>query len=291
VDIEYRGKIVVAKNKIYISSTSFQDFVKCARERYYRDFKGLEFLGVPSAALKFGSAFHTAMEAYWKGYDQESAFTNEWAKWREVLVPESYSDQEGDWWDLSAKGSILVNKAADMLQNVLHVGKPFIDRKGRPAVEVSDHIEIVPGVVITRTYDAIVPVDGIPMVIDFKTSSRAYTVGKDEEMSEQLTAYLLPHSLEGVPQPQSAGFLVATKTKTPEVYWYPTKRDEERLKMYEQDVKAVARMIRAGIFPRSRDKIHCGYCEYYDICYATEGWKTKYKRPAPIKRRRKKKSP
>lgn len=289
--VEYRGQIVVAKNEVYISSTSFQRFMKCPRIVYYKDIKGLEFLGPPAAALKFGSAYHYAMEAFWRGLDPTLAFNSEWDKWREVLPPESYNSQEVDWLTLRVRGHDAVIKTASLLSNVLHVGKPFVTRSGRIAVEVNDNVQIAPGIYVTRTYDAIVPVDGNPTVIDFKTSGRAYSEGKDELMSEQLTAYLLPHHLDGVPQPEEAGFVVATKTQAPDVYWYPTKRDSVRLNMYKQDVKAAAAMIRAGLFPRNRSKFHCGYCEYYDICYNTENWQLRYKRPTKgksIKRRKKK---
>jgi len=222
----------------------------------------------PVAAFKFGDAIHYGVQKYlMKEHGSVvQGFEEKWDPLAEELVEESFSSREKDWGYLASRGVILSAKFEYQLES-LKVGTPFLTLDGKYAIELQDKVAIAKGVVLTRSVDYMGPVSGTPFVIDFKTAAQAYSEGKDEVMSEQLTAYLFPHEFKGIPQMESAAFLVGTKTMNPEVYWLPTKRSERRRSDYVADLKSVAAMIRNNIFYRNRNKFRCPYCPYYLICY------------------------
>ena len=295
-DWALRGSIVDDDGTLYISSTSFQDYVTCPRRCYYRRILRV----VPKewtepAAMAFGRAFHTAMEKFMtKG--KAPKFDVLWEA--ETQLPDgvnkvlTFTTAEVDSPTLLARGKLMVKETIRVLKT-LKVEKPYtMDAEGgKPTVEIQDRVLIAKGLILVRTIDLFAPVDGVPTIIDFKTSARAYTPGRQDSVSEQLTSYLVPHKILGVPQAEQAAFVVATKTKVPKAAWYPTTRSNKRLNMLIDDMKIVAEMIREGKFYRNRSDWNCGgegnpNCDYWPLCYDSghPNPKSLYKKLQPYRR-------
>ena len=279
---KFRGRVVTEKKVMYISSTSLQSAVRCPMQGYISKKLRLQRKGLFPAALAFGTAVHQAMEDYLTKGDHN--FRQLWTQgYGDVEL--YFNKQEQSFAHLLETCEQIVEKMIEVL-DMIGAGKPYLIQPNNiPTVECQDFVKISDDVVLVRTFDAILPVRDTPTVIDFKTAGRMYSEGMQDMTSEQLTAYMFPHNLKGVPQAEQAAFIVGTKTKSPNAAYFPTTRNRFRLKAFRNDITAIARMFREGNPFHNRGPFTCGstrspMCEYYDICYKTEpgskGWRGLY---------------
>lgn len=266
----FRGKVKISGDKVYISSTSFQSFCKCPMRGYYDKFTPDETLpilkdSIPVAALKFGSVVHEVLEGYMS--NKEVSFERLWAKYKNMEM--KYSYKENNWQNLNEVGPVLIKRIKAICSSNKIKSYKYKDKF---AVEVQDIYDCGDNIYLTRTFDVIGEVQGKPSVIDFKTAAKKYSEGVEEEISEQLTAYSLPHSLEGIPQVEQVVFLVGTKAKSPSGQLIEVRRSKERTQQFLDDLHKIAIMVREGNYFRDRSVLNCGtannqYCQYYSLCY------------------------
>ena len=277
-DEAFRGAVVKKGGVLFVSSTTFQEFMTCPMRGYYSKIKKLKSLGPTPAALLFGTAVHGAMEKYMRTR-QRPNFLDYWRDF--VSVDMGYTEQEVDFPTLSMKGQAELDCMIDAAEEA-GVGAAYpIEDSDEMAIEKHDKYALSPNLVLTRTFDAIAPVQGVPTVIDWKTSGRVYTVGLQDCVSEQLTSYLFPHSLKGVPQPEQAMFVVGTKTKSPVGMALVARREPARFMDFRRDAYAVYQMIIRKQYFHVRSWSTCGnvdhpMCQFYALCYKTPGWEGMY---------------
>jgi len=269
-----RANILMRNGVVYISASSFNEMVTCPMRSYYSKVKRYYVPGEKIAALEFGITIHRIMEVY-AHTGEVMDFQDLWRPYSDITM--SYSKSEQNWDNLNNLGQRIVWEMVGTLDMMGYNGPYTYKKNGKveQTIEVQAPYKVNDKLVLMRTIDLIGDCGGIPTVIDFKTSSRMYSVGLQDDISPQLSAYSLPHNLKGVPQPEQAMFLVGTKTKTPKAAAFPTVRSKARLKMFLDDLENVARMIRLGICYGNRDTIACGSstnprCDYRPLCYTGE---------------------
>lgn len=264
-----RSNVVRAHGKVYVSSTALDTYIRCPMLFYYSRIKKLSLVDAgTAAALVFGTAVHNAMKDVVL-LRKLPDFQTYWNKhYGDPLV---YSAQEADHGTLLIKGQAIINSMAAQL-NELGVTGPYYTGEN-PTLEIQAPVALNSEVVLSRTFDALVETSNGPVLIDYKTARAMYSEGLQEEISEQMTAYSIPHNLPGVPQAEAILFLVGTKVKDPVARVFPIVRSKDRQKAFIQDTLTLVNLIENRIYYHRRMEMTCGgrysdwACEYRPLCY------------------------
>jgi hypothetical protein len=250
----------------HLSYSSINTWQLCPRSWAYRYVERIQ--AKRSAALVFGSAFHTTLESYIRarcdGLTEEAV-----SIWSRVWQAEMKTAVDIDWdtdtpEQLSNDGvRMFGHKDTQMLlhnlQPLIEAGEPVIERK----VELR-----VPGVPLPIIgYIDMVQSDHVPC--DFKTAARAWTLDKlDGEL--QPLFYLAALSQGNYKPCTSYRFrhYVFVKTKTPQVQTLESLHSAAELLWLLDLIRSVWVAIQAGAFPCNTSSWKCSakWCEYWSLC-------------------------
>ncbi len=156
----------------------------------------------------------------------------------------------------------MVNKAADMLDELLARWSDF-----RNVVGVAVPFKIkVPGLSknLIGEYDLVITEANKPVIVDWKTSACRWNIDKVER-DLQATCFCYAYNQEHQVNPDFR-FDVITKTKTPQLGQFYTKRYADAFARFEAIAIAVERAVNAGIFLPAETSYFCGDCPYASKC-------------------------
>ncbi len=240
-----RGSIF---SKPHLSHSQIEKYLLCPEQYRLYYVEGLR-PRVVSAGLIFGKLIHEALARYFRTREDPATwFHGEWDDLKDF--PMAYGARES-WEKLGLAGQGLletfVEEDAPKLQKVRKVECPF-------SLSITDLDIPLVGVI-----DLVADLDGIPTVVDFKTTGSGYD-GHEAVMSDQLTAYHLAE-----PSVAQGALCVLVKTKEPRIEWHVTSRTGPQLIEYLDKVGIVAREIAAGRFYKRPGK-WCAWCDFLPVC-------------------------
>ena len=149
------------------SYTQISHYLRCPRSYRYRYLDGWRERE-SRAAMAFGRCFENALAAYFREEDSGAALFQEWAAYRDT----AFEYKKGETWDrLLHQGIHLLERFAQ--DNRVHIRDPRRDLQIRQLRALPGGSEFV------AYLDAIGEVDGVPRLIDWKTTASRYTEAPD----------------------------------------------------------------------------------------------------------------
>lgn len=268
-----------------ISVSALRSYLTCQRQYELSNIQKLE-RKQQSVYFAFGSAMHNGAEPIWAGGDPD--FGKAWRPYKDQDIDYKTA---GDWASFHSKGM----QMAAVLWSTM---KGKVTVKDPKQIELSDNFELESGVTVSRRLDIVGEikrmfafVDGKPktisgpVILDLKTASRKYNP-KDALTSLQLMGYMPPvQSIKLKRQPETAAFLVITKSIKPEVQIVATTITQKKINAFIDLAGTVSSQVNAtlkakGKFPMNPGA-NCNMCDFYDLCYARPGGKKKYQERLP----------
>jgi hypothetical protein len=235
------------------SYTQISQFLTCPRRYRYRYLDGWVEKDV-RAAMLFGRAFERALAALFRGQDPAAVLFEQWAPSQQLNLVYSGHDS----WDS------MLQQGVQLLERFVQDGRVSI-----PCV-VSQQIQF------TRTLpsgdgfiafiDAIGELDGVPCVLEWKTSSARYP---DETsgiaaLDPQLVCYSWMTGLDEVAQ------VVFVRKRRVEVQYLRATITDEQRSDFESLVEDAVRRIESGLFlPQSGIRFPqnpCTSCPFVGLC-------------------------
>jgi hypothetical protein len=240
------------------SYTQISRYLRCPRSYRYRYLDGW-CEKETRAAMAFGRCFESALGAYFRREDCAATLFKEWAAYRDA--PFEY--KKGDTWDR------LLHQGIHMLQRFAQDDRIRIHD---PAKNLQIKIlRSLPGSAEFVAYlDAIGEIDGIPCLIDWKTTGSRYTEGPDGLLS--LDPQLICYSwISGISE---VALVVFVRKHSPEIQYLRTTISEEQRREFGWLVETTINQIEAGHF-NSRSGIRfpqngCVSCSHLGLCLNNE---------------------
>lgn len=245
----------------HLSYSSISSYLNCGRNWKYKYIDKVPT--TKSGEQFFGSVFHSVVEQY---VVNRLPLANLWdTKWKAQLE----IDASIAWGDNSPEN--LFNEGIRILSNkevlnTLHLIKPLVEADG-PVIEKKIELR-VPGVPVPIVgYIDMIAQDGIP--VDFKTSSRSWDL-KKAQAEMQPTFYLAALNqlgYKGNPQNQFRHYIF-TKTKTPQVQIWETRRSLQDMFWLFQLIREVWQGIQKEVFTPNPTTYLCDpkWCAYWKDC-------------------------
>lgn len=236
------------------SYSQWSDAVKC--QQYYKlcyiD-KIVPAGQIDGGDMAFGTALHSALHAELQGDDGADVFTILWDLQKDV--PLSYSRFK--WSELKVLGLEFVRKYKK------GHGKKMLLIQGEKRL-YADY----KGVKLEGTADFVGTYDGVPTLIDFKTS--AYTYHKDRaSVSLQLHLYAYLAIQNNLPKPKTLQYLVFSKA-TSSIQLQTWAFDKSLMySMLDNMVEYANMVMTANTYPRNPNQCVVGTqrCKYFDTCW------------------------
>jgi CRISPR/Cas system-associated exonuclease Cas4 (RecB family) len=258
----------IVQDTLHVSSSQLKAYLRCPRAFELKYVKGEppDFVPRPLAS---GSAFHAALATFYKarrtGAPVEldvlmGTFRTAWAEHASGDVPLEATEGDVDDVDLAARMlTAFLAEVGEQTVTVLGVEEPFTVQLHDP--ETGEVLEEV----LTGFIDLVVKEDGLPVVVEHKTSARRYTQAQlTEDM--QLTAYQAAMEARGHLD-VGLRFQVITKAASPSVQVEDVRRDERDVDLFMRTVVGVLRAMDAGAFYPLRGW-QCRSCPYQRACGA-----------------------
>src|ERR1700726_2569272 len=144
------------------SHTQISQYLRCPRSYRYRYLDGWQEKET-RAAMAFGRSFEKALGAYFLREDPTAALFKEWGAYRDTL----FEYKKGDTWDrVFHQGVHLLQKFAQ--DDRVQIAQPNKDLQVKLIRSLPGDNEFVAYI------DALGELDGIPCVIDWKTTTSRY---------------------------------------------------------------------------------------------------------------------
>lgn len=236
-----------------LSATAVEMYEKCPlRFKLTRDWN---IPGPPSAALEYGTIIHSVLKDF---YD---ALRDRRARTPEQVLDLFHREIQATYFDDPHQRDLYRRQGEEQLTLFLaaRAQEPQPDVVG---TELSFELKIG-GVRVVGRMDRIDRVDGGLAVIDYKTGSARKQKDADESLQLSLYAMAAKERFGGYP----ARLLVYNLEDAGVI---STERSEARLETARERVVAVAAGISAGHFDPNPDLFTCRWCEYRNLCPATE---------------------
>jgi hypothetical protein len=236
------------------SYSQINQYLSCPRAYRHRYLEGWKEKDT-RANLVFGRAFEQALSAYFRRGDSGQRLHDEWAKFRSTEL--DYG--RGDTWDsMLTQGVMLLERFCQ--ENRVQIVNPESHVQVRISRRLSPQAEFVAYI------DAIGELDGIPSIIEWKTTSARYA---EEPMGllaldPQLLCYSWMTSLAEV------AMVVFVRKRSPEIQYFRTAISEEQRQQYGQLVEDTIQQIEAARFlPHSGIRFPnngCVTCSFIGLC-------------------------
>ena len=246
------------------SYSAFQTYLTCPMRYYFRYIERAE-VERTSVSLPFGRAFHAVLsERARKGtdYTVEDArgdFAVFFRGETEVSENLTYKSDE-DYWFWEQRG-------CDMLDVAF---SEWSDDYAVKSVAEAFSVD-VPGLSkpLIGEFDLVVTDGGDEAIVDWKTASMKWPVGKVER-DLQATAFCYAYNRIHGRTPLFR-FDVFTKAKTPARHQFYTVRSEDELARFVSLANRIEAAISTGVFVPLESCMNCSECPYYDRCKRESG--------------------
>lgn len=236
------------------SYTQISQYLRCPKSYRYRYFDGWREKETRSA-MAFGRCFEIALTAYFCGEDCGAALFKEWEAYRDT----DFAYKKGETWDR------LLHQGVHLLETFARDNRVRInDPHGNLQVK---KLRILGGGSEFVAYlDAIGEVDGVPCLIDWKTTTSRYPEAPEGLFS--LDPQLICYSwISGIPE---AALVVFVRKHAPEIQYLRATISEEQRQEFGRLVETTVNQIEAGYFS-SHSGIRfpqngCVNCPYLGLC-------------------------
>ncbi len=246
-----------------LSYSTCADIAKCGTYTEYSRFQGYADK-VESAAFKFGIACEEAIyDHYINGLDLEEGFRAKWSNWQEVQL--KYSKNDVNWANLDSTGRKLMKQFEKVKD-----GLPIYNAEFAQKVQKLDWYN---GTTLIYIADCIShnPFEGGDLLIDIKTSGRAYLDNHEGSISEGYPALDLQLRTGAlVTGIRDVGFLVLKKGKYPEIKFDIGHVTDSLLAKADDWLRVQYRKLMAGELTMNSgvrwpdDK--CSFCSFLPLC-------------------------
>lgn len=151
------------------SYSMIQDAYKCSKLYKFKHIDHIQPEMPGSSALEFGSAMHASIHSYFEGMDPTPVFNLYWdtIKDKDITYYHSKSGYQ-DWDYLKNAGEVMLSKFQRFYGNKFKVVHPIEER-----LKAKIH-----GFNFEGTPDFVGEFQGVPSIVDFKTSAENYTSDK-----------------------------------------------------------------------------------------------------------------
>ena len=235
------------------SYTQISQYLTCPRRYRYRYLDGWQEKDV-RAAMLFGRAFEQAVAALFRREDPGAKLFEQWAACKNM--PLAYSAH--DSWDSMLQQGLL------LLQRFVQDGRVQVSQGTQQQIQFSRALSS--GASFVAFVDAIGELDGIPCVLEWKTSSARYP---DEPsgiaaLDPQLICYSWMTGIDEVAQ------VVFVRKRTAEVQYLRATISDEQRREFETLVEDTVRGVESGLFlPHSGIRFPqnpCTTCPFVGLC-------------------------
>jgi hypothetical protein len=240
------------------SYTKIAHHLGCPRRYRYRYIDGWKERDTRSGLL-FGRAFEIALASMYRGEDATQVLLREWSPVKQIAV--EYT--RGDSWDRMLQQGIKMLQLFAQYDRV-RIQNPLEDLQIKLTRQLSGNREFVAYI------DAIGELDGIPCVIDWKTTAARYPEEPNGllALDPQLVCYSWITGLSNV------AFVVFVRKRLPEVQYLKAEiTDQQRAEFGQLVQDTIARIeegkfhCRSGIrFPQNG----CVSCSYLGLCLGND---------------------
>jgi len=215
------------------SYTQIAQYVACPRRYRYRYLDGWQEKDT-RAAMVFGRAFENAVAALYRGQDPTAALYDEWAPHQNQ--PLHYGPRE-DWGRMFEQGVRMLERFAQ--QERVHILDPAKDLQVRISHRLGPEHEFL------AYLDAIGELDGVPTIIDWKTTGSRYAEEPNGVVA--LDPQLICYSwLTGIEQ---VALVVFVRKHSPEIQYLQATISQSQRDDYQHLVETAVAQIEAAQFP------------------------------------------
>ena len=241
------------------SYSQIRQYLRCPRSYRYRYLDGWQEKET-RAAMVFGRCFENALGAYFHQEDCGAALFKEWVAHRDTTL----EYKKGETWDrLLHQGIHLLERFAQ--DDRVRIHDPHRNLQVRKLGTLPGGSEFV------AYLDAIGKVDGVPCLIDWKTTTSRYSETPDGLLS--LDPQLICYSwMSGIPE---AALVVFVRKHAPEIQYLRATISEEQRQEFGRLVGTTVNQIEAGHF-NSHSGIRfpqngCVSCPHLGLCLHNDG--------------------
>jgi hypothetical protein len=236
------------------SYTQIASYLRCPRSYRLRYLDGWQEKDT-RAAMVFGRCFEQALSALFCKEDPEARLFREWGTYKEA----SFNYKNGDSWDR------LLHQGVHLLQKFVRDDRIRI-RWPLQNLQVKVVRSLPSGHQFISYLDAIGTLDGVPCILDWKTTTSRYPVGPLDILSldPQLTSYSWA---SGIPEVAIVAFI---RKRQPEIQYLKASISDEQRQEFGRLVETTVGQIEAGQFP-SHSGIRfpqngCLSCAHLGLC-------------------------
>jgi hypothetical protein len=240
------------------SYTQISQYLRCPRSYRYRYLDGWREKETRSA-MAFGRCFESALGAYFREEDCGAALFKEWGAYRDA----AFEYKKGEGWDR------LLHQGIHLLQRFAQDDRVRI-RDPHQNLQIKKNRILPGGSEFVAYLDAIGEVDGIPCLIDWKTTTSRCPEEPRGLLS--LDPQLICYSwISGIPE---AALVVFVRKHAPEVQYLRAAISDEQRQEFGRLVETTVGQIEAGHFnPHSGIRFPqngCVSCPYLGLCLHNE---------------------
>jgi len=252
----------------HISSSQINTYLMCPLSYRFRYIDKIE-TGTKSSSLAMGTSFHTAAEALHK--DMMNGGVREAGVYRDILG-DSLKTEFGNF-EVKTKDGEDRDTLTEEGGRLVEVYHDY--RTAQPGSILAAEQKLVVRPVNTRTaevldipffayIDLIEEEDGMPVVVDIKTTGRSYSQ-RDADDNLQLACYalLMRTRYDQIPRLRIDAVV---RNKTPKMQRLETERTEDDLARFWTLARAVRDATEAGCFHPNPGSWACSTCEFDDYC-------------------------
>ena len=235
------------------SYTQIANYLTCPRRYRYRYLDGWQEKDL-RAAMLFGRAFEQAIAALFRHQDPAATLFEQWAACKNMQL--AYSGH--DTWDS------MLQQGVQLLERFVQEGRVQISEPSQQQIQFSRALSS--GNSFVAFVDAIGELDGMPCVLEWKTSSARYPekpVGITA-LDPQLVCYSWMTGIDAVAQ------VVFVRKRTVEVQYLRATINEEQRREFENLAEETIRGVESGLFlPHSGIRFPqnpCTSCPFVGLC-------------------------
>jgi RecB family exonuclease len=246
------------KAAMVYSYTQISQYLRCPRSYRYRYLDGWREKET-RAAMVFGRCFENALGAYFREEDCGAALFQEWQVYRDTAL----EYKKGETWDR------LLRQGIHLLERFAQDDRVRI-RDAHTNLQIKKLKTLAGGSEFVAYVDAIGEVDGLPCLIDWKTTTSRYSDSPEGLLS--LDPQLICYSwISRIPE---VALVVFVRKHAPEVQYLRATISEEQRQEFGRLVEATINQIEAGYF-QSHSGIRfpqngCVSCPHLGLCLNNE---------------------
>lgn len=223
-------------------------YLNCPKKYEFEYVKELKSLN-KSIDLEFGTTIHTAIECAFEGLNPVAVFRNEWLK----LENEEMKKGKYSFSSLLEMGERFMSNFEE--RHLKHLEPLYLEKEFQFDNE---------GTQFSGTIDFVGHYKGVPSIVDWKTSDKAYDKIKIDSFLQLYIYSLASETCFGF-LPEQIVYFVFVKSEAPRIQALVKKIDKDLLRFHNKNAIEIVRNIDRGVFYKNYN--HCGFCDFKKECW------------------------